>query len=180
MSDLEKYIVEMRDQMNSDEPDPGHLKRFKARIENSKSRSRRINVRHALQIAASVAVILASGIVIVKSSKGSNKVALTPVLNEFQETSTFYATQVNDRYKDISSFDFASAEEKQMLLDELSEMDSYYQELLKEFDANPGDEQVMNALIHHYQLKIEVMDQIIQQLNQLKTNNTNEYEKTSI
>jgi len=182
MSDLEKYLIEMRDALNTEEPSTGHMKRFSRKLQGQGTAVRRINFRHALQIAASVAIIMASGIVIVKSSKGGNKVALNPQYQEFKEATNFYAQQVNDKYQDISSFQFESGTEKEILLRELSEMDNYYKELLEELNANPGDETAMNALIQHYQIKLSVMDQIIGQLIQIKNINSNNYnnEKASI
>ena len=181
MSDLEKYITKMRDALDNEEPDTGHSRRFSKKLKQLEERpARTVNFRHALQIAASVAIILASGIVIVKSSKGSSKMAANPAVEEFQRAQNFYATQVNDRYEDIAAIPFNNDKEKEMLLDELAEMDTYYRELLLELNANPGDERAMNALIQHYQLKIQVMDQIIEQLVQLRNNNKQENEKSSI
>lgn len=180
MSDLEKYITKMRDALDTEEPGPGHTKRFSKKLKQQQQPARRINFRHALQIAASIAIIMASGIVIVKSSKGSSKMAVSPAAEEFQQTNNFYASQVNARYEDIAALPFSSGEEKAMLLEELSDMDAYYQDLLEELNANPGDERAMNALIQHYQLKLQVMDQIIEQLVQLKNNKTNENEKSDI
>lgn len=166
--------------MDAGEPDPGHLKRFSKKLKQQQQPARRISFRHALQIAASVAIIMASGIVIVKSGKGGSKMAVSPAAEEFQQTNNFYASQVNARYEDIAALPFSSSEEKAMLLEELSHMDAYYQDLLEELNANPGDERAMNALIQHYQLKLQVMDQIIEQLVQLRNNKTNEYEKSDI
>lgn len=180
MSDLEKYILEMRDKIDTDEPDSGHMKRFSKKLNADSRKIRKLNFRHGLQIAASIAIIMASGIVIVKSSKGSGKVAATPIVKEFQAANNYYIQQVNDKYEDIQSTTFDSKEEKELLIKELSEMDTYYQDLLKELNANPGDEQAMNALIQHYQIKLEVMDQILEQLRQLKTNNNQYNEKASI
>jgi len=180
MSDLEKYITKMRDAMDTEEPGAGHMKSFSKKLKLQQQPVRRINFRHALQIAASVAIILASGIVIVKSSKGGSKMAVSPAAEEFQQTNNFYASQVNARYEDIAALPFNSSKEKEMLLEELSDMDTYYKDLLEELNANPGDERAMNALIQHYQLKLQVMDQIIEQLVQIQNSKNNEYEKSDI
>ncbi|MEX0986371.1 MAG: hypothetical protein WD052_02755 [Bacteroidales bacterium] len=179
MSDLEKHIIEQRDRLDIEEPRSGHLKRFKKRLVREQQPVMRIQFRHAIQIAASIAIIMASGVVIIKSSKGGSKIAATPAVEEFRETTSFYTRQVNARYDDIMSLHLDSEEEKALLLEELSEMDSYHKELLNEFSTNPGDDRVMNALIHHYQLKLQVMDQIIEQLIQLRNTNTNAYEKSN-
>ena len=49
------------------------------------------------------------------------------------------------------------------------DLESYHQQLMKDLEANPDDDRVVSALIRHYQLKLEVMDQIITQLNQVKS-----------
>lgn len=180
MSDLEKRLLEVRDSLDTEEPAVGHMRRFQHRLQKGSGQSRRMNLLHSLQIAASIAVILAAGVVIVRSSKGSSKMAATPAQTEFRETTQFYARQVNQKYTEISGFSFNSEKEKEVLLQELSNMDSYYQDLLKELDANPGDERAMNALIQHYQIKVQVMDQIIAQLMQLKNINTGNNENNSI
>ena len=106
--------------------------------------------------------------------------AANPVAEEFQQTNNFYASQVNARYEDIAALPFNSSEEKEMLLEELSEMDTYYQELVEELNANPGDDRAMNALIRHYQIKLQVMDRIIEQLVQLQNSKTNQNEESDI
>ncbi len=77
--------------------------------------------------------------------------------------------QVDARYDEISGFEFGDAQEKAMLLKELKDLENYHQQLMKDLEANPNDDRVISALIRHYQLKLEVMDQIIIQLNQVKS-----------
>lgn len=180
MSDLEKKLIELRNKIDTEEPASGHMERFRKRLMPERKKSRAVNFRYALQIAASLAIIMASGVVIVKSSKGGNKIAAAPAVEEFQEARNFYAVQVNERYENLEAIPFDSDQEKEILLKELSEMDGYYKELLDELNANPGDERVMNALLQHYQIKLQVMDQIIGQLEQFKTKNNYENENTEI
>ncbi len=180
MSDLEKYIIENRDKFVADEPDVGHFDRFSAKLKEGKRPARKLRFHHVMQIAASFAILLASGIVIVKSSKAKAKLAVVEVPAQYQETQNYYMHQVNSRYDEIESISFTEAEEKEMLLKELLEMDSYYQELLVDLNANPGDERVISALIKHYQMKVVVMDQIIEQLKKFKQPKSVSNEKSSI
>lgn len=180
MTDLEKHLTKVREQLDTADPPSGHQRRFRKKLQSAEKPVRKINVRHALQIAASIAVIAASGIVIVKTGKGGSKMAADPLVNEYQETQHYYAQQVSARYEDIEAITFTAEEEKEVLLEELASMDRHYQILLKELDANPGDPRVINALIRHYQIKLGVMDQIIDQLQQLQTVKTEENEKSNI
>jgi hypothetical protein len=73
-------------------------------------------------------------------------------------------------------------EQKKMLVAEMSSMDSVYVQLQKELKANPDDERIINAMIEHYQTKVEVMSYIVSQLKAIRNENQNktENEKTSL
>jgi len=180
MSDLEKYIIENRDDFVSDEPDTGHFDRFKSKLKVEKKPVSRESFFRVMQIAATFAILLASGVVIVKSSKGKAKMAVVTVPEQYQETQNYYISQVNSRYDEIGSYNFSEEEEKELLLNELQQMDSYYQELLVDLNANPGDERVISALIKHYQMKMLVMDQIIEQLKEFSQPKSGNNEKSNI
>ncbi len=69
-----------------------------------------------------------------------------------------------------------------MLEKEMKSMDSVYVQLQKDLKANPDDERIINAMIEHYQTKVEVMSYILNQLKELRNENINtrEDEKVSI
>ncbi len=182
MNDIEKQIKEQRLLLDSDEPRKGHEDRFLQKLERLPERSpvRRIRFRHAIQVAASVAIILTSAILLVKKDKSGSKVAQREIPEAVMEADIYYTSQVDARYNEIRDFDFSDEEEKALLLDEMKDLESYHQQLMKDLKANPDDDRVVSALIRHYQLKLEVMDQIITQLNQVKSEISENYEKESI
>ena len=178
MSNLEEYMKNHRAEFDTDQPREGHFERFGQRIRQPPVR--RINFRHALQIAASVAIILASGWVIIKQSKSGDKVAQSEIPAEMLETEEYYATQVSSRYDQIQDFIFENSGEKAKLLDELKNLDEFQQQLVRDLELNPDNDQVISAMIRHYQMKLDVMDQIINQLNQFKSQTTHNHEKESV
>ena len=178
MIDLEQHIREQRSRLDSDSPREGHEERFLRKLDRRPGR--RVNFRHALQIAASVAIILASAIVIVQQNRSGNRTAENEILESILEADQYYATQVSQRYHQIQEFNFDNPEEKAVLLDEMKDLDTYHYQLMSDLEANPADERVINALIRHYQMKLDIMDQIIVQLNQLKTETENQNEKKSV
>jgi len=182
MNDIEKQIKEQRLLLDSDRPREGHEDRFMQKLERLPKRSpvRRIRFRHAIQVAASVAIILTSAILLVRKDKSGSKVAQQEIPAAVVEADFYYTSQVDARYNEIKDFDFDDAEEKAVLLDELKGLENYHQQLMKDLEANPDDDRVVSALIRHYQLKLEVMDQIITQLNQIKSETSENYEKESI
>ncbi len=169
MSELEKYLVENRPEFDTDEPADGHFDRFKARLGNRQGRKSPFT--GFLQIAASLAIVISGGLIIIQTNKSGDKIAVSNLPADVEEASEYYAHQVDYKYEQIAGYTFTSRKEKEVLLDELKEMDEYYQQLLEDLNANPGDERAINALITHYQMKLDVMDHILEQLNQLKTEN---------
>jgi hypothetical protein len=181
MIDLEKHIKEQRLLLDSDLPREGHEERFLQKIGRDAGSApvRRFNIRHGLQIAASIAIILTSAIVLMKQNKSGEKMAQQEVPAAVMEADMYYASQVNAKYEKIQGFYFENSEEKAVLLDELKDLESYHQQLMNDLESNPDNDLVINALIRHYQIKLEVMDQIIIQLNQVKKE-TSKNEKNEI
>lgn len=182
MSNIEKQIKEQRLLLDSDRPGEGHEDRFLQKLERLPEGRpvRRIRFRHAIQVAASVAIILTSAVLLVKQDRNSSKVAQQEIPAAVMEADLYYASQVDARYNEIKDFEFTDQEEKELLLNEMKDLESYQKQLMKDLEANPDDDRVVSALIRHYQLKLEVMDQIITQLNQVKSEISENHEKESI
>lgn len=182
MSNIEKQIKEQRLLLDSDRPREGHEERFRQKLDRLPKQVpvRRIRFRHAIQVAASVAILVTSAILLIRSYKSGDEVARQEIPPAFMEADIYYASQVDARYDEIRNFDFDDEEEKALLLEELKDLENYHQQLMEDLEANPDDERVVTALIRHYQLKLEVLDQIINQLNQVKSEISENYEKESI
>jgi len=182
MKDLEKHIKEQRLLLDSDSPREGHEERFLQKLgrDIDSVPVRRFKFRHGLQVAASIAIILTSAIVLMKQNKSGEKMTQQEVPAAMLEADIYYASQVNARYEKIREFDFENSEEKTVLLDELKDLETYHQQLMNDLESNPDNDRVINALIRHYQIKLEVMDQIIIQLNQVKTETSEKNEKESV
>jgi len=182
MIDLEKHIKEQRLLLDSDLPREGHEERFLQKLGRDAGSVpvRRFNIRHALQIAASIAIILTSAIVLMKQNRSGEKMAQQEVPAAVMEANMYYASQVNAKYETIQAYDFENSEEKAVLLDELKELETYHQQLMNDLESNPDIDLVISALIRHYQIKLEVMDQIIIQLNQVKEETSKKEKNESV
>lgn len=175
---LEDHIRKQRELLDSEQPREGHEERFLQKLYSRPER--KLQVRHVLQVAASLAILIVSGIVLVKVSKSGDKVASQEIPASVIEADLYYTSQMDARYDQIRDFNFEDMEEKTLLLDELKDLDEYHQQLMSDLEANPDDDRVINALIRHYQIKLEIMDQIIIQLNQIKSENSPKNENASV
>ncbi len=97
---------------------------------------------------------------------------LGDVSPQYKEVENYYVHQVNLMEGEIVNIDLKNnPEQKEMLLEEMKSMDSVYVQLQKELKANPNDERIINAMIEHYQTKLEVMTYIVNQLKAIRNEN---------
>jgi len=105
---------------------------------------------------------------------GSSRMTLGDVSPQYKEVENYYIHQVNLMESEIGTVEILNnAEQKEMLMKEMRTMDSTYISLQKELKANPNDERIINAMIEHYQTKVEVMSYIVNQLKAIRNENEN-------
>jgi hypothetical protein len=188
MKTIEEIIRSNRDFFEDREPSEGHLERFERMLEarfGTITTVRRSIVPYLLKAAVVTLLVTLSSLwtwdhFIRPESK---RMALGDVSPEYREVENYYIHEVNLMEDQISSVEFVSDKEhKDMLMSEIKSMDSVYVQLQKDLKANPDDERIINAMIEHYQTKLEVMTFIINQLKALRNENINttEDEKVSI
>ena len=102
---------------------------------------------------------------------GRDRMTLGDVSPQYREVENYYMYQVNLMSNEIASLDENDEGQKQMLLAEMKSMDSVYIQLQKDLRANPNDERIINAMIEHYQTKLEVMNYIVNQLKIIRNDN---------
>jgi hypothetical protein len=107
---------------------------------------------------------------------------LADISAEYRDAEIYYTSLINSKYNEIKSFDFhENSREQKILLKELSEMDKVYRSLEKELDAEGGNYMVINAMIRHYQLKLDIMNRILEHLYEIhETGLTGEEDETVI
>ncbi|MCK4856268.1 MAG: hypothetical protein KAT31_18450, partial [Bacteroidales bacterium] len=93
--------------------------------------------------------------------------SLQDISEEFGEAEFYYTSLINNKYQEINRLNINDPKQKEMLMVELDEMDKLFHSLQKDFQVNPTDRRVINAMIAHYQIKVEIMSQIIEQLEEV-------------
>lgn len=187
MKDLEKIIQENRSVFDSSEPDDGHFDRFEQKLARFNKRKSSFSVGFLLKAAAVTVLVVLSGLWVYDrfspTSETRNGIALHQLSPEYNEVEIYYATLASQKFNEISSLEFADSSQKKLLLEELKQMDIVYENLKHDLKNNPSDERVINAMIQHYQTKVDIMNQILNQLQQVKAINqqkSDNYESTEI
>lgn len=176
MKTIDNYIRGNREHFDGSEPPAGHFERFKARLEAQKViLPQRVRVFPYLLRAAAVAILVTLSSLwtwehVLKP--GAGKMTLSDVSTEYRQVETYYVQQVNLMKNEINAIPMGyDAVQKEMLIEELKNMDAEFSELQSDLKANPQDERVINAMIEHYQRKVEVMSYILSQLKQVSIDN---------
>jgi hypothetical protein len=187
MKTIEDIIRGNKDLFEDAEPSKGHIERFNAMLEVRfrKEAPKRSIVPYLLRAAVVTLLVTLSSLWIYDNflSSGSSRMALGDVSPQYKEVENYYIHQVNMMESEITDANlFSSPEQKQMLKKEMESMDSVYVSLQKELKSNPNDDRIINAMIEHYQTKVDVMNYIINQLKSIRNENQNmkENEKVSL
>jgi hypothetical protein len=178
MKTIDEIIRSNRDFFEDREPSEGHLERFDRKLEMRfhKVALKRSIVPYLLKAAVVTLLVSLSSLWTWEHfiRPGRNRMTLSDVSPQYMEVENYYLHQVKLMDSEISTIDLTgSPEQKQMLKNELKSMDSVYVQLQKELKTNPDDERIINAMIEHYQTKVEIMSFIVNQLKTIRNENQN-------
>lgn len=176
MKDIELLIRKNKGTFNGFEPSDGHFERFTAKLEaHAYVAPKRVNITPYLLKAAAVAILFTISSLWTWEhvvSPDAKRTTLGEVSPEYAQVEKYYVQQVSMIENEIKTIDIVSNEDQnKILMDEFKEMDKMYEELQKDLKANPNDERVINAMIEHYERKVEVMSYILTQLKDVTSEN---------
>jgi hypothetical protein len=178
MKTIEDIIRNNKDFFEDGEPSEGHFERFNRKLEirfQTEAPKRSI-VPYLLRAAVVTLLVTLSSLWTWDHfiRTGSSRMTLGQVSPQYKEVENYYIHQVNMMEGEIVNVDLKNNPgQKVMLMKEMKSMDSVYVSLQKELKANPDDERIINAMIEHYQTKLQVMTYIVNQLKTIRKDNQN-------
>jgi len=171
MDELDKIIIENRSAFEQ-EPLDGHLDRFADRLRLAESKRRWFQLTTFLKVAAVLVIILLSANLYVHIRSLRSEVKETAIVKgELREASFYYTNSINNGIRDLEKManeGIGSQKELIQIKQELSEMDLLFVNLQAEYKANPNDERIINAMIGYYQTKLEIVNTIKTDLENVK------------
>ncbi len=187
MKTIEELIRSNRDLFEEEEPSKGHLEKFERKLEIRFGRTvvQRSIVPYLLKAAVVTLLVTLSSLWTWDNfiRPDRNRMKLSDVSPQYREVENYYIHQVNQMESELSSLTLVNDQaHNDMLKKEMKSMDSVYVQLQKDLKNNPDDERIINAMIEHYQTKVDVMSYLLNQLKELRNENVNtrEDEKVSI
>ena len=175
MSDrLEDFVKQHREAFDLREPDPSvWLKINPAHAPVMKERK---SLRW-LRVAAAIAVIFAgttAGIYYLTGGNQETDLSHNALYIEMQETEAFYTNMVAERYRELQPYLAADPVAHEMLNADMEELDQVYKDLKEDLKDNIANPEVIEAMILNYRVKLEILEDL---LNQLKEKENQDYEK---
>jgi hypothetical protein len=184
MKTIEEIIRNNRDLLEDKEPSEGHFDRFSVKLEiRCHARAKRSIVPYLLKAAVVTLLVTLSSLWTWDHfiRTGSSRMTLGQVSPQYKEVENYYLHQVSLMEGEITNTDLNhNPGQKDMLVKEMKSMDSVYVSLQKELKANPNDERIINAMIEHYQTKLEIMTYIVSQLKTIRNDNLNKEEDEKV
>lgn len=183
MDRLNRLIEANSDQFER-EPTTGHFERFEQRLLSRKKAPTKRHISLFWKIAASLLIVLLAGnlwYVFQGRSDSIQPLATQPV--DIKEVSFYYTGKINYGIRELESMarqGVGSQREIKQIKTELAQMDSVFSNLKKEYENNPQDDRIINAMIEYYQTKFEIVNTIKSDLEKAKLQKKKYHENTKI
>lgn len=176
MENLEKKITENRLKFDDAEPGNGHFDRFDQKLGTIRQ-TRKFNLPYYLKVAAFLLLVSVSSILfyemIVSPRFEKNGYSFGKLSPEYREVEDYFIHTINVKYNQLQNLDIDDKIQKDMIIEELNEMDKIYRSLSKELQNDPNNERLINAMIQHYQMKLDIINDITNQLEIIKNSASN-------
>ncbi|MFC2115286.1 hypothetical protein ACFLTU_02335 [Bacteroidota bacterium] len=182
---LEQFISDNRDQFDLYEPD----EKLWAGIESNVPRGRtaRIGWKGVLWRAAAVLIIFGASFLLqeylqlrqgILTDKKEDKILRE--IPELREAEVYYTNLLDEKILQIEPMISDNPELGVTLRQDLSELDSIYGELQKDLRDNIANDEVVEAMIQNYILKIQILEDLLEYMDGTSKNNEDENEAFEI
>jgi hypothetical protein len=168
MDDLEQFIKSKREELDKYDPSAEVWKRILRAIKPV-----RRSVRLWLSAAAMITVVIGTTFVllIINQNKNLPDSAGKTIQQALKETEMYYNTQVNTLYREAKPLLTGQPEVEKELENDLSRIDNICHEIKKDLKDNVANQEVIEALIQNYTIKIRILEDMLTTLKE-KENNT--------
>ncbi|UAM98790.1 hypothetical protein K8354_02895 [Polaribacter litorisediminis] len=163
---LEHFFSE--NDFDFDQPNTGHEKRFERKLNRQQPTHQKTPWKW-LSVAASVVLVLGFWL---GSNHQKRQIELADISPKMQEVQNYFVSTINRELKTIEknrSLDTETIIEE--ALDELEELEDNYKLFIKELNNIGNTTKIINAMIKNYQQRLEILENVLQQIEQIKNPN---------
>jgi len=174
MDKLEKFIIENREGLDRYQPDPSVWDTIR-----SNSRPKQRIMLKIMSVAAMITLILSSSLIIYMALRGGKPVSMKSPLQfqqqivpELRETEIYYANKLNTLLKQARPLLTSNPGLEEELYSDLSRLDSLCLEIKHDLKDNISNQNVIEALILNYRIKVQILEDMLVILEERETVNS--------
>ena len=169
---LDKRFLELEGQFDIEEPTIGHFNRFEAKLSRQIEEDKTIkwNPTTWKWLSVAAAVLLTFGIWFGTSNNEEQGMQLAEVSPEMEEAQSFFVSTIN---KELESIKLERNDENTLIIDNalrhLEQLELDYNQLTLDLEHTDDDKRIIYAMINNFQQRIEVLQSLLLQLDEIKT-----------
>lgn len=180
---LDKLFDRLEGHFDVEEPNTGHQDRFLRKLNETKTPSakpgnRLIRWWKPLSIAASILILLTFGLNI---SNDLNRQATAEVPEEIEKARFYFTTLINKEIEKINAE--ATPDTKKVIEDamkQIKKLEEDYKTLEKSLVEDGNTKQLLHAMITNFQIRISLLEDVLEQIENVKQLKQTEYENIAI
>lgn len=161
-NNFENYFSET--DFDFQEPESGHFERFENKLKASK-KSDKLSWKW-LSVAASILLMVGFWFGKMQQKASIDLADISPKLEEVQGyfvAAIHQKTTVLEKNKTLENELIVK-----QTLSQLEDLEKEYQHLLKELNKQGNQEKIINFMIENYQLRLEILENMLKKINQIK------------
>jgi hypothetical protein len=166
---LHTYFSE--NDFDSQDPHSGHLERFEKRLANANQTKKKPRSSWKwMSAAASIVLVLGFWL---GSNHQKNSVDLADISPKMEEVQTYFVSTINQEIKELEKTRNLETEAIiEQALEELEELEDSYKSFVIELTKNGQQKKLIAAMIGNYQQRLEILQNVLLQIEQIKNPNT--------
>jgi hypothetical protein len=165
---LENFIIENKADFDTLEPSA----KMWERIEFQKNRNEKFKIRPLFYKIAAAAAIFVGGYFLSdlihyqKAQKSDNltESTVSPEIQAFLEARAYYTSLINQKESQVFQLAGDNPQLKTDINNEFQHLDKIYKELEQDLSDQVANEEVIEAMIQHYRIKLNILEDMLQQL----------------
>ena len=159
MDQLEKFIQNNKESFDDQVPS----KDLWSRIETETGLTRKFRIQPYISgIAATLLVVVGIGVAIsVLNTNNNADESQTGLNTEVNEAALYYETQINQKKSEIYELTANHPDVREGLNQDLAMLDSAMTDIKNDLKDNVANEEVIEAMIQNYRLKLQILEDIL-------------------
>lgn len=165
---LENRFNDLKNQFDIEEPYFGHFDRFEAKLNKTTSKKSNKVFKLIATISVAASIVLFIGIWI-GNQNAQNGMQLASVSIEMKETQSYFVSVIE---KELYLINNERNNDTEKLisdgLNQLKKLEQQYNKLTLELKESNADKRIIFAMISNFQQRIEVLQNLLHQIEELK------------